>query len=266
MEVTLDGQPVAITVAFAPTDSLPAEWRVPGSTPSLNGSDSVRYVARNEGVIRFTLRIPSGQHIVRVRYRAEPTSNSSGGRATKLWQFAYVLAPARQWDGFGTLEATVTVPSGWEATATPSMARKEDSLTGTWQGIPADAIALSFAMPSPTYLPYLENGLPILASLLGIFFCWVVGSRVGRWLVRTKKTPSWSVPFALLAGGAWALLVLGGMLLASSIVQNELGNQLARGYGYGSAIALILLYMPGAFLAGTLLTVVAAYRAAKRSG
>lgn len=265
MEVTLDGNPVPIALAFTQTDSLPPQWRIPSRTPGLNGSDSVRYEARNEGVIRFTLQIPSGQHIVRVRYRAQPTSNSSGGRITKLWQFAYVLAPARQWGGFGTLDATVTVPTGWEVATTPTMARSGDQLKGKWQGIPADAIAISVAMPTPGYLPYLDNGLPILASLLGITLCWIVGSRVGKWLVRTNRTPGWSIPFALLSGAAWALLVLVGMLLASSIVSNALGSQLARGYGYGSAIALVIVYMPSAFLVGTLLTVMAAYSSSKQA-
>lgn len=265
IQVTMDGNPVPIAVAFTQTDSLPPQWRIPTATPGLNGNDSIRYEARNEGVIRFTLQIPSGQHIVRVRYQAQPTSNSSGGRMAKLWQFAYVLAPARQWGGFGTLEAVVAAPTGWEVSTTPAMTVSESGWKGTWQGVPADAISISFAMPAPSYLRYLDDGLPIVASLLGIALCWMVGKRTGKWLVQSNKTPGWSVPVALLAGAGWALLVLGTMLLASSIVSNQLGNQLARGYGYGSAIALVLVYMPGAFLAGTLLTVIAAYRGSRQA-
>lgn len=263
IEVTLDGTPIPISGAFANTDSLPAGWRIPSVTPGLNGSDSVGYKAQNEGMVRFILRIPSGQHIIRVHYHAAPTSNSSN-RTTKLWQFAYILAPARQWDGFGTLEAVVIVPDGWEVAITPAMTFENFLWKGKWEDIPSDAIAISFAMPTPSWLPYLDNGLPIIALLLGIVLCWMVGKRVGKWLVRTNKVPGWSIPFALLAGAGSALLVLVAMLLASSIVSGELGHQLARGYGYGSAIALVLIYMPGTFLVGTLLTVIAAYRGSKQ--
>lgn len=264
IEVALDDNPVSISGTLANVDSLPTEWRIPSTTPGLNGSDPVRYEAQNEGMIQFMLRIPSGQHVVRVRYRAAPTSNSSK-RITKLWQFAYILAPARQWAGFGTLETVVTVPDGWEVAVTPAMTLSENFWwKGKWEGIPSDAITISFAMPTPGWLSYLDNGLPIIASLLGIALCWSIGKRVGKWLVRTKRTPGWSVPMALLAGAGWALLVLMAMLLASSIVSNTLGHQLARGYGYGSAIALVLIYMPGTFLVGTLLTVIAAYRGTKQ--
>lgn len=262
IEITIDGRPVQVAGAFAEADSLPPQWRVPASTPGLNNGDSVTYETRNEGVIRFTLPIPSGQHLVHVRYRATPTANS-WNRATKLWQFAYILAPARQWDQFGTLQATVTLPAGWESAITPAMTLSGNQWSGSWQGIPSDAIAISFAMPTPSWLAYVEHGLPIAAVLLGITLCWMVGKRTGRWLARTNRTPGWSIPFALLAGGTWALLVLGAELLSGSIVRDALGNQIARGYGYGLAIVLMLIYMPGAFLVGTLLTVVAAYRGSK---
>jgi len=35
-----------------------------------------------------------------------------------VWQLGYVLAPAREWGGFGRLDVRVELPRGWEAAAT----------------------------------------------------------------------------------------------------------------------------------------------------
>ena len=58
---------------------------------------------------------------------------------TITWQFAYVLAPARAWGGFGGLDVEVLLPHGWRAAYTPDLLRNGDMLRRNFDVVPADA-------------------------------------------------------------------------------------------------------------------------------
>ena len=159
--VTLDGQPIAVRPAISRT--LPAEWMPPATTPGLDGND-LNYLgppnAHNgwghfpstsaRSVIStyaFTVTIPTGDSALAVEYRAEPQQFRSGGYTNNLnsYQFAYVLAPARAWDGFGGLDVTVRLPACWLAASRPGLTQVGDELRGTFASVPADAIGLTVA-------------------------------------------------------------------------------------------------------------------------
>ena len=159
--VMLDGQPVAAQPAISVT--LPAEWMPPATAPGLDGTD-LNYLGppnSNKGwghypstsarsvtsTYAFTVTIPTGDSTLAVQYRAEPQQYRSGGYTDNLnsYQFAYVLAPARAWDGFGGLDVTVRLPVCWLAASRPGLARVGDELRGSFDSIPADALALTVA-------------------------------------------------------------------------------------------------------------------------
>ena len=164
---TLNGRPIAAQPA---TDvAVPAEWQPPATTPGLNGKDLIyldpardtfdaqqvepwghypRIAERSAtSSYAFTATIPAGDSVLAVRYQAEPQQHRSGGYTDQLksYQFAYVLAPARAWDGFGDLDVTVHLPACWAAASRPELARAGDELRGSFDAVPADALALTVA-------------------------------------------------------------------------------------------------------------------------
>ena len=163
----LDGQPIAAQPVMSVT--LPAEWMPPATTPGLDGADLLyldppsRLVAAVTAVpwhhypssvarfltstYAFTVTIPTSESTLAVHYRAEPQQYQSGGYFSDLnsYQFAYVLAPARAWDGFGGLDVTVRLPNCWRAASRPGLTRIGDELRGKFDAIPADALALTVA-------------------------------------------------------------------------------------------------------------------------
>jgi hypothetical protein len=84
-------------------------------------------------------------------YRAVPTQTSGDPNVNEphYWQLAFVLSPARQWEGFGDLAVTVLVPAGWPAAVRPGLERRGNVLTGTFTGIPADSFGVTTRMPMP---------------------------------------------------------------------------------------------------------------------
>ena len=166
--VRLDGQPIAAQPAISVT--LPAEWMPPATTPGLDSADLLyldppQQMRTDAGAVvdwrhypsssarsttstyAFTVTIPTGNSALAVQYRAEPQQYRSGGYTDNLdaYQFAYVLAPARAWDGFGGLDVTVRLPACWQAASRPGLTQVGGELRGTFQSVPADALALTVA-------------------------------------------------------------------------------------------------------------------------
>jgi hypothetical protein len=162
----LDGQPIAAQPAISVT--VPAEWMPPATTPGLDGVDLLylnpprnTYAGKVDpyGIFLekgkrsttstyvFTVTIPTNESILSVHYYAEPQQYQSGGYVSSInsYQFAYVLAPARAWDSFGGLDATVSLPACWLAASRPELARSGDELRGSFESIPADALAFTVA-------------------------------------------------------------------------------------------------------------------------
>ena len=188
--VMLDGQPIAAQPAISV--SLPAAWMPPATTPGLDGNE-LRYLdppnvdegwrhypssdARSmTSTYAFTVTIPTGESALAVQYRAEPQQYRSGGYTDNLnsYQFAYVLAPARAWDGFGGLDVTVRLPACWLAASRPGLTQVGGELRGTFQSVPADALALTVApcaasRPAVTLCSPSAFILPLGA--LGIVLC-----------------------------------------------------------------------------------------------
>lgn len=165
--VTFDGQPVQ---SWLDHDAvMPESWRPPETTPLFDGG-SLRYWLSGEKTLptRFQLVIPPGRHDLVISYEAEAVVETDGD-PTVYHQFGYVLSPARSWAGFGGLDLTVHVPSGWDAAVTPALERKGDTLRGTFPTIPADAVAITVQAPGLLYsvLLYASRALFLLVAIGG---------------------------------------------------------------------------------------------------
>jgi hypothetical protein len=180
----------------------------------------------------FVVAIPPGEHVLTVSYDATAGLDRRSGD-TLVWQLAYILAPARDWSSFGTLDLAVHVPDGWEFAITPPV---DDSGHRTFTGLPADAIALTTRARTSTLHRALGVALPLLVVVViaaGIAALIVLG-RVRRRMIR----PTW--PFALIGGLAWgtSIALTGALAAMASTFAVPPGQEASHGYAIGINVVL----------------------------
>ena len=252
--VTLDGRPIEASR----TDSLtvPAAWRSASETPALGG-DPLPYEAEDvvgtPGGLRFTLPLAPGQHVVEVAYRVRLGSYDAGDHPNRVWQFAYSLAPARLWAGFGQLDVEVAVPDAWEVAASLPLRRDGDRLVGRFAGVPGDVLAVSLRAPTPAGRVPLRLGAGLAALLVVLFAGWLGG----RVVARAGRSAWWAFPASLLGGVCAAAL-----LVALVGTADDLGDSAA--YGYGTVMRMVFVGGPIAVVLGTALAQLVAWRTARR--
>ncbi len=236
-EVLLDGKVLQGTESRMET--LPEVWQN-AQTPDLDGG-SLRYesyeMSAETRVLAFSLTLAErAQHVIEVRYELMPGWNDTSDMYLSH-QIAYLLAPARQWGDFGTLDVQVQIPAGWEAAALPALQRQGDTLVGQFQGVPADFLGVTVRRPAEHGWGWILLGISAVAGV-------VLGPMLARRLGR--RTAMWSRGRALLVGlGASVLagvlllgLPAGALLLWEALLDH---TQLAVRYLYGVNMTLFLL-------------------------
>jgi hypothetical protein len=201
--VWLDGRSVEARAAADET-GLPAAWSPPSTTPGLKpGQGELPLKSEGDGTLSFRVTLTPGRHELRVRYEARPGAYADARSDAVYWQLGYVLSPAREWAGFGGLEAKVLLPAGWHAAARPEMRREGDALVAHWDALPADTLAVTAQTDEETvYDP--ERFWQALLILGGLFTlpAAFAGWKLGAWLGRRGRTSAWgllvSPPVALL--------------------------------------------------------------------
>jgi hypothetical protein len=241
---------------------LPAAWSAPVTTPAIGGGSSLRYETEGNAAIAFTLAVPPGQHELVVTYKAVAQRNRSKSGGTLVYQLGYVLAPARDWGSFATLDVSVEVPPGWRVATAPALARTGDALRGHFASLPADTIGITVQAPTGTLHAVLQFVLPLLVLVVlvaGGFALYAIGRARGR---RTHDLGAvW--PVSLPASLLWAVAIAtsGGYAAIRSDLALPDGQSAA--YGYGGAFG-ILLAVVGALVAIPIGHVIA--RAGSRAG
>jgi hypothetical protein len=251
--VALDGHEVPYAAAAHLT--LPASWRVPTSTPLFAGGELGYDLGAGPMPIGFQLDVPPGRHDLAISYRADAILYHFGD-PTVLRQFAYVLAPAGTWGGFGGLDVTVHVPAGWRVAITPVLARDGDTLHAKFASVPADAIALTVQAPLGAYtiVAYATRALFALVVLAGGF--------VVAWRTRKREQQRETIGGSNLAAFrralVWALAVLATGLLAAFGPDGVLpaGQGDRRGYGEAFATIGVVLVTLVTIVIGTVIAVV----------
>lgn len=259
--VWVDGRPVASARDTAA--ALPPSWRVPATTPGLEGGGAFEYQAEGEGTLRFRVALAPGRHEIRVRYPARSSVYVDQDQVTAVQQLAYVLAPARDWAGFGGADVRVELPRGWRAASEPALRREGDALVGVWDGIPADALAITVRPPTP--ITGLYWGGWLLLSLLGFWPLLWTGRAVGRGLGVRGKGAGWALLAAVPLATVWSLAVTLGLAVVPEMVRNAAGPHSNSSYGYGLVFLGILLF-PALLVVGTATAQVAAVRARRAAG
>ena len=204
-QVVIDG--AAIPANVGPLGPVPPSWMPPRGMPSLRGGPDLPYYVNSPAGLAFHIFLGPGRHNMMTRYQARPTvlSGNASNFEPVSWQLAFVLSPARQWKGFGDLDVSVIVPSGWLAAVRPSLSRSGDLLSGHFDGIPADAIGvttqISVLVPPDWRLIAWNWGLVGVLILSAVIGC--VGARLIRWpltLALFSATPVFAFALAIAVG------------------------------------------------------------------
>jgi hypothetical protein len=263
--VWLDDQPVGSQPVRL--KEQPQSWDAPDTTPWLDGrkldyagGSASSYGARDSQ--SFNPVVPPGRHRLRVSYSVTPTRYA--GSPVRYWQFAYVLAPAREWAGFGGLDVTVSAPRGWTVVTEPKLTPEGDHLKGRFDQLPADALALTARAPVPFYY-HLANYFFLLLFLLAVFASpLLIVSFARRRGYRLRLSWLWGAGAALL----WGLLILAsGILYAVGAGYTVPRAQYsARGYEGVFAIFGSILLAVVALPAGLALWLFTTYLIRKRKG
>jgi len=239
--VTLDGQQLASAPQRVAV--LPASWQVPGSTPSPDGAGQDRYFLETEPIpIGFQLVATPGPHELAITYTAL-AMHDRRDTPTVLYQFAYVLAPARSWSGFGGLDVTVQLPAGWNIGVTPPLARTGDTLRGRFANLPADAIALS-ARARRGWYDEAQVACLVLLVLVVIGGGFVVAARSrtrARQLASAGRIPS--AIAALGRAAAWSAGCCSAGMLAIFGPDHVLPGGPVHHFGYGQVFAAVFVVL-----------------------
>lgn len=262
--VAVDGRPVAAAAGGAA--ALPASWRAPASTPDpADSAGTLPYEPRSQGTLAFRITLPTGRHEIRVRYPAEPAAYSTNG-LTPIWQLGYVLAPARDWAGFGTLDVRVDLPRGWMAKSSIPLRRDGNALAGSFRGVPADALALGVQKPEPS--PSLWYLLWAVLTAAVLAFCGWLAWRLGAALGRRGKRSAWALPASAGLALLWTIASAIGYSAVPSLVEWQAGPYAGayavRALGYGATFFLLLL-VPVLLLLGVITLQLAAFLGCRRA-
>jgi len=150
MKVWLNDHPLAPNGTSGPD----GRWPVPKAMIAPGMPDPIDYYAFRNHSQQFHLQVtfPRGYSTLRALYRTPIGANRERANPTCFWQYAYLLAPARAWGGFGGLDVTVLVPPDWPAATEPELARDGDRLIGSFDSIPSDALTITTQMPTAPFL------------------------------------------------------------------------------------------------------------------
>ena len=246
---------------------MPTSWRPPKEAPGIE-SEKTFYLFSSRGtppaLVAISLVLPPGPSTLHVYYRARACGAAE--RPTVTWQLPYVLAPARQWGGFGGLDVTVNLPSGWEARSTPALEREGDTLRGSFDGLPADALLLatgSSVPPAYYWAVHLPEALWATLLLGGPLTCWWAGRRLGRARAAGLRRLALGLVPALL----WGALIYASVPVSMDIIRITLHGQESPSFGepWFAGPCLNFIIIPAAVFLGVTLTLGSASRGARRS-
>ena len=275
----LPAQPLPAAEARRLWEQAPRSWRPPQEAPGLVLEKTYYLLstwATTPELVAFPLDLPPGPSTLNVRYRAR-ASGSADQRPTVTWQLPYVLAPAREWGTFGRLEVVVHVPGGWEARSTPALAREGDTLRGSFNELPGDALLFATGAPVPPgYYWAVGFAVALWVAVIvgGPPMCWWAGRRLGRAGGCARGSGGEATGQAALRGfvlGVFPALLWGALIYASApaslgMIKWSLHGQESPSFADPwSAGPCVNCFIPAAFLLGVGIAFGSAGRAARRN-
>jgi hypothetical protein len=264
--VWLDGQKVS--GARTQTGAvLPERFRPPNETPSLYETEQgLPYKTEADGTITFRVTLAPGPHAFVVRYAARPSAFADTLSHEINWQLGYVLAPAREWESFGGLDAKVLLPEGWRAGVEPAMRREGDALVNSWDALPADSLAITFKTSERTTFDHNRFWLTlIIMGLLLTAAAGFAGWKAGGWLGRRGRTSAWALLLSPVVAVALFAAACGvGSLVASPPAPEQNSFNEVGDYSFIITFFLAVLSLTLHFVVAQLLAFISRRRVGRR--
>jgi hypothetical protein len=234
-------------------------WAPPVTTPTADGDGELGYeVHRGDSDPAFSLRLEPGEHELVVRCTAD--ASASFTEPTVTWQLAYVLAPAREWASFGGLDVEIIVPERWRAAASPALVRDGDTLRGSFDALPSDAIAIATQMEPPFSYSALvaASWLALLVvAIAGLPLCGrICGTQSRSWFTAGVR--------AVVVAASWSAAFVGALVFVLSADHLALAEQAPPSSDYGSAL-LVLAASIGAPIVALVVCIRATRRPTRRT-
>lgn len=236
--ISIDNKNVEKT-EIVKNEDLPAKWQTPRETPWKNGKNLMYNPSENlTESVSFSLTIPKGKHTIKANYKSEASTFVNLGKM-KAFQFAYILAPAREWADFGGLDVSIYLPENWEVETLPQLTREGEILKGNFAQIPADSLAITVQPPLPANYDLYSTIYDTLfiSALFGfplflIIFGWFKGRNLKlAWL--------WGIVFGIV----WAMSVFITGFLSAYGADYEIPEVYYANYGYGEFFDGIFLFV-----------------------
>jgi hypothetical protein len=254
-QVAFDGVPLeSLELSKAQIDALPAAWRAPIVMPDLDGGAPFAYEPPHMDAVAFSIVIEPGKHLLAATYRAPLAWSKSRSSPTIIRELGYILAPARDWGAFGTLDIVVDVPPAWRVATSPRLVRTGDTLRGRFPALPADTFGITLqARPGLAHqiLEYVLPALALLVLLAGGFVMYAIGRARGRKI--SDLRPLWPVSLPAALVWAVAIAVSGGFAAISGSIALPEGESASHGYGPALGIMLAVFVALLAIPAGVLI-------------
>lgn len=208
-------------------------WKNPKKTIWQNKKE-VSYAPNNSlSDVQVNLKIPPGSHKIKIIYKAEPTKNNAYAPVL-LYQFAYILTPAKSWTGFNSLDVNVKIPAGWQIVADPEFEQNGEILTKHFETISADALTFTLGKPMPTGYYLLKSFLTFLFifSLFGLPLIMIF------LLIKSARKKNYIQP----AGGLLWSLLWAGLTLASGFGAMFLADHFYKTVGNNDFTDVFLVF------------------------
>ena len=179
-------------------------WYLVPRVPAPAGYAPERFAQHESDPLAFRMRVPPGEHRVRVRQHAWTLDVLDRQKLFGQYLIEYGLSPSRRWSGLRELVLRVRVPRGWPAASSPPLDREGDVLTGRWSAAPGPVLSLSVHVPHRSLGD--ARALPWALIVAGVAASLFAGVAVGRRLRRSSR------PWTLALLGVPAALVGPGLL------------------------------------------------------
>lgn len=209
-------------------EKMPANWKPPKETPGYVPEEKLLYgrelTNTQHDWIIFTAPLKTGKQTIEVTYWVEAGSYYALNYPSKFWQTAYILAPARTWKSFGSLDLEILAPTNWPVKCNLPLNQDGTSWKMSFAELPADFIAITTNFPANKN-PFLFSFLDLIywLGILSLFFCSVTFIISYRW---TSANPDSKVRNPKYHAFFWWLFLLSFLPLllnwmSSTIVQSN---------------------------------------------
>ena len=255
-KVALDEAPLEFT--REENVPVPPEWAAPERSPALAGENDNGWKIFYHGfqgekrefyyALKFRAPIPTGDHVLAVRYQADAASHYIG-KPYDMYQVGYVLSPAKSWRSFGRLNLSVLVPAGWAFASSLPMEKSSGGFAATFDGLPADNLAFSLQPPLDPSALTGAAAMPIVALVFGLLLA-VFAGRAAAFRIHRKKSRHAVVVAMTLAVMVLAAIFTGVAVSLADMFGTALFDEqhLSGNYRYGRSMGTWLLVVPGGVL------------------